>query len=223
MSVKIRLRRMGKKKQPHYRIVVTDSRAPRDGRFVEIVGYYNPIRHPATLKVDLERVEYWVGQGAILSPTVGSLVSKARAGGDESVALAGVRAEGDAGSEAAAANGEVVEAATDAGDVAEVAPTAPDAGVAEAPAEDGHPAPEGIADEAENVEAAGEADDAPVDETPAAAAAEDAEVADAAAADAAAEADTEDADDGDADPDNADDAEADAADADEAAADSDTA
>ena len=100
---------MGKKKQPHYRIVVTDSRAPRDGRFVEIVGYYSPIGHPAVLKVDLERVEYWVGQGAILSPTVGSLVSRARAGGDDSVALAGVRADGDAGAEAAAVNGEVAE------------------------------------------------------------------------------------------------------------------
>ena len=83
MSVKIRLRRMGKKKQPHYRIVVTDSRAPRDGRFVENLGYYNPVPDPATLSVDLSRVDYWVGRGAIVSPTVRSLVSKARAGGDE--------------------------------------------------------------------------------------------------------------------------------------------
>ena len=87
MSVKIRLRRMGKKKQPHYRIVVTDSRSPRDGRFVENLGYYNPIPDPALLRVDLERVDYWLGEGAITSPTVGSLVTKARAGGDESVAL----------------------------------------------------------------------------------------------------------------------------------------
>lgn len=87
MSVKIRLRRMGKKKQPHYRIVVADSRSPRDGRFVENVGYYNPVPDPALLKVDLERVDYWLGEGAAASPTVGSLVSKARAGGDDSVAL----------------------------------------------------------------------------------------------------------------------------------------
>ncbi len=87
MSVKIRLRRMGKKKQPHYRIVVADSRSPRDGRFVENVGYYNPIPDPALLKVDLERVDFWLGEGAIASQTVGSLVSKARAGGDDSVAL----------------------------------------------------------------------------------------------------------------------------------------
>ena len=53
MSVKIRLRRMGKKKQPHYRIVVADSRSPRDGRFVENLGYYNPIPEPALLRVDL--------------------------------------------------------------------------------------------------------------------------------------------------------------------------
>lgn len=89
MSVKIRLRRMGKKKQPHYRIVVADSRSPRDGRFVENVGYYNPLSHPARLKVDLDRVDYWLGEGAIVSPTVGSLVSKARNGGDDKVALVG--------------------------------------------------------------------------------------------------------------------------------------
>ncbi len=92
MSVKIRLRRMGKKKQPHYRIVVADSRSPRDGRFVENVGYYNPLSHPARLKVDLDRVDYWLGEGAIVSPTVGSLVSKARNGGDDKVALVGAAA-----------------------------------------------------------------------------------------------------------------------------------
>lgn len=108
MSVKIRLRRMGKKKQPHYRIVVADSRAPRDGRFVENLGYYNPVKHPATLSVDMERVEYWVGQGAIVSDTVRSLVSRARAGGDDLVALVG--ADETASAEAAAANGATAEA-----------------------------------------------------------------------------------------------------------------
>ena len=100
MSVKIRLRRMGKKKQPHYRIVVADSRSPRDGRFVENLGYYNPIPDPARLVVDLDRVDYWLGQGAILSHTVGNLVSKARVGGDGSVALGDRAAE-----EIAAENG----------------------------------------------------------------------------------------------------------------------
>lgn len=85
---------MGKKKQPHYRIVVADSRAPRDGRFVENLGYYNPLPDPARLVVDLERVDYWVGQGAVASDTVQSLVAKARAGGDETVAL-GERAEAE--------------------------------------------------------------------------------------------------------------------------------
>lgn len=83
---------MGKKKQPHYRIVVADSRAPRDGRFVENLGYYNPVPDPARLVVDLERVDYWVGRGAVASATVKSLVAKARAGGDAKVAL-GERAE----------------------------------------------------------------------------------------------------------------------------------
>ncbi len=80
---------MGKKKQAHYRIVVADSRSPRDGRFVEKLGYYDPIPHPARISVDLERVDYWLGEGADPSPTVASLLSKARAGGDEKVALAG--------------------------------------------------------------------------------------------------------------------------------------
>ena len=78
MSVRIRLRRMGKKKQPHYRIVVADSRSPRDGRFVENLGYYNPLKHPDGFKVDIDRVDYWLGEGAIPSPTVKSLVAHAR-------------------------------------------------------------------------------------------------------------------------------------------------
>ncbi len=122
---------MGKKKQPHYRIVVTDSRAPRDGRFVENLGYYHPVSHPATLRVDLGRVDYWVGQGAIVSPTVGSLVSRARAGGDETVALAGAPADDDARADAAAENGTAAEAATDAGDSAESAAAADDGDAAE--------------------------------------------------------------------------------------------
>ncbi len=100
MSVKIRLRRMGKKKQPHYRIVVADSRSPRDGRFVENLGYYNPVSQPARLRVDLERVDYWLGEGAIASRTVGNLLSRARAGGDGKVALVG---DGDGSVQAATA------------------------------------------------------------------------------------------------------------------------
>ncbi len=111
MSVKIRLRRMGKKKQPHYRIVVADSRSPRDGRFVENLGYYNPIPDPARVVVDLDRVDYWLGEGAIMSTTVGNLVSKARVGGDDRVAVGGLGGESVAsGNGDAAANGRAAEA-----------------------------------------------------------------------------------------------------------------
>ena len=107
MSAKIRLRRMGKKKQAKYRIVVADSRSPRDGRFVENLGFYDPIPHPARLSVDLERVDYWLDEGAQASPTVASLVSKARAGGDAKVALAGAApTNGDAGEADGAADAE---------------------------------------------------------------------------------------------------------------------
>lgn len=109
--MKIRLRRMGKKKQPHYRIVVADSRSPRDGRFVENLGYYNPIPDPARVVVDLDRVDYWLGEGAIMSHTVGNLVSKARAGGDDRVALGGLASDSVAsGNGDAAANGTAAEA-----------------------------------------------------------------------------------------------------------------
>ena len=124
MSLRIRLRRMGKKKQPHYRIVATDSRAPRDGRFVEILGYYSPTTHPARLSVDLVRVDYWLGHGASVSSTVGSLVSKARAGGNDRVALvdAASVAEAEAEAPAASENGagaETPEAATEPADAAD--------------------------------------------------------------------------------------------------------
>ncbi len=78
---------MGRKKQPHYRIVVVDSASPRDGRFVETIGYYKPLSHPARLVIDLERVDHWLGEGADPSNTVKSLISKARRGGDSKVAL----------------------------------------------------------------------------------------------------------------------------------------
>ncbi len=76
MAVKVRLRRMGRKKKPFYRIVVADSRAPRDGRFIEEIGYYNPINDPVEIKIDQERALYWLGVGATPSDTVKSLFSK---------------------------------------------------------------------------------------------------------------------------------------------------
>ena len=77
--VKIRLRRMGAKKAPFYRIVVADSRYPRDGRFIEEIGYYNPVANPAELKVDVDRAQAWVKTGAQPTETVKALLKKANA------------------------------------------------------------------------------------------------------------------------------------------------
>ena len=78
MAVKIRLARHGAKKRPYYRIVVADSRCTRDGRFNADVGRYNPLTDPATVKVDLEAVDRWIGNGAQPTDTVASLIAKAR-------------------------------------------------------------------------------------------------------------------------------------------------
>ncbi len=93
MSVKIRLKRMGRKKAPHYRVVVTDTASPRDGRFVEALGYYKPLSEPARLVLDIDRVDYWIGQGATPSNTVKSLIGRARSGGDDTVAIGEIGAE----------------------------------------------------------------------------------------------------------------------------------
>ncbi|HNP69629.1 MAG TPA: 30S ribosomal protein S16 [Kouleothrix sp.] len=74
--VVIRLRRTGKTKQPSYRLVVTDKRSPRDGKFIEIVGHYNPVRQPKELVVKNERVRYWLGVGAQPSDTVVRLLKQ---------------------------------------------------------------------------------------------------------------------------------------------------
>ena len=77
--VKIRLRRMGAKKAPFYRIVVADSRYPRDGRFIEEIGTYNPVVNPAELKVDVDRAQAWIKTGAQPTKTVRDLLKKAGA------------------------------------------------------------------------------------------------------------------------------------------------
>ena len=77
MAVKIRLRRMGAKKAPFYRVVVADSRYPRDGRFIEELGYYNPTTNPADIKIDVEKAQTWVKNGAQPTETVKSLLKKA--------------------------------------------------------------------------------------------------------------------------------------------------
>ena len=74
--VKIRLKRMGMKKKPFYRIVITDSRSPRDGAFIEEIGYYNPLVNPAEIKVDGERAKYWLTCGAQPTDTTRGLLKK---------------------------------------------------------------------------------------------------------------------------------------------------
>ena len=76
MAVKIRLRRMGAKKAPYYRIVVADSRYPRDGRFIEEIGFYNPMVEPAEVKVDAEKSKKWIANGAQPTDTVKALFKK---------------------------------------------------------------------------------------------------------------------------------------------------
>ncbi len=76
MAVKIRLRRMGAKKAPFYRIVVADSRYPRDGRFIEELGYYNPLENPPVVKVDADKAKQWIKNGAQPTDTVKALLKK---------------------------------------------------------------------------------------------------------------------------------------------------
>ena len=77
--VRIRLTRLGGKKNPFYRVVVADSRSPRDGRCIEQIGHYDPMTEPNTVKLDMERVDYWISKGAQPSDTAASLIKKARA------------------------------------------------------------------------------------------------------------------------------------------------
>jgi len=77
VAVKIRLKRVGAKKNPSYRVVVADSRSPRDGRFIEEVGYYDPTREPAAVKLKEDRVREWLARGAQPSETVKALLVRA--------------------------------------------------------------------------------------------------------------------------------------------------
>jgi small subunit ribosomal protein S16 len=77
MATKIRLKRMGAKRRPFYRVVVADSRFPRDGRFIEEIGYYDPTKDPAVIKIDEEKASKWLATGAETSETVKSLFKKA--------------------------------------------------------------------------------------------------------------------------------------------------
>jgi small subunit ribosomal protein S16 len=93
--VRIRLRRVGAKKQPSYRVVVTDRESPRDGRFIEIIGFYNPRTEPATMEIDQERARYWLSKGARPSDAVARILAKV------GVAEEPAEAESDAGEAAA--------------------------------------------------------------------------------------------------------------------------
>ena len=76
MAVRIRLARMGSKKKPFYRLVAANSEAPRDGKFLEILGYYDPMKDPAVIKIHEDKVKYWIEQGALLSESAGALLKK---------------------------------------------------------------------------------------------------------------------------------------------------
>ena len=76
MAVKIRLRRIGAKKAPFYRVVVADSRYPRDGRFIEEIGYYDPTKDPAIVNIDADKAKTWIGNGAQPTDTVKALLKK---------------------------------------------------------------------------------------------------------------------------------------------------
>jgi small subunit ribosomal protein S16 len=78
MAVKIRLRRVGRKKVPTYRVVVTDIRSPRDGRFIEIVGQYNPLANPPLININVEKVNDWIKKGAKPTEKVRSLLKKVK-------------------------------------------------------------------------------------------------------------------------------------------------
>ena len=74
MAVRIRLTRMGKKKKPYYRLIATDSESPRDGKFLEILGSYDPMKDPAQVTVHAEKVQYWLGKGAKVSESARSIL-----------------------------------------------------------------------------------------------------------------------------------------------------
>ncbi len=78
MAVSIRLRRMGSSRRPAYRVVVADSRSPRDGRFIEVIGHYNPLTEPPTVKIDRAKAQEWIAKGAQPSNTVKRLIENVK-------------------------------------------------------------------------------------------------------------------------------------------------
>ena len=76
MAVRIRLTRMGAKKRPFYRLIAANSESPRDGKFLDILGYYNPMKEPAEIKIDRDKVKYWLDRGALVTEAAGALLKK---------------------------------------------------------------------------------------------------------------------------------------------------
>ena len=99
--VKLRLRRVGNRNRPVYRVVVADQRSPRDGKFIEEIGTYNPLQKDNNFRLDLERVDYWLGVGAQPSDTVASFIKKARKAGDAAPAEEAAEEAAPAADEAA--------------------------------------------------------------------------------------------------------------------------
>ncbi|MDO8962953.1 MAG: 30S ribosomal protein S16 [Coriobacteriia bacterium] len=158
MAVKIRLARAGAKKAPFYRVVAADGRAPRDGRFIEILGRYNPRAEPSVVELNLEKVDAWIAKGAVPTEAAGKLIAIAKGEKVAPVAVATASKKSIAKVEAekkAAADAEA-KAAADKVKAAEEAAAAKEAAVAEAAAAD--EAAEAPADEPAEAEAP--ADDA---------------------------------------------------------------
>ena len=116
MAVKIRLARHGAKKRPYYRVVVADGRMPRDGRYIEEIGRYNPLTNPKTIDINLEKVGEWISKGAQPSNTVSHLVEIVRSGAPvvEKKAKLSKKAQAKAAAAAEAAAEEAAEASADA-------------------------------------------------------------------------------------------------------------
>ena len=147
LAVKIRLARAGAKKAPFYRVVAADSRSPRDGRFIEILGRYNPRTEPSTIEIDIEKVDAWLAKGAQMSETAAKLVEVAR--NPETAAPAkearpSKKSQAKEAAEAAAAEKAAAEAAA-----AAAAPTEEAPAEAEAEAAEEGPAEEPAAEDAE--------------------------------------------------------------------------
>ena len=163
MSVRIRLRRVGRKKQPSYRVVVATSTTPRGGEYLETVGFYNPRGKSAELRIDLERVDEWLGKGAEMTDTAASLIKKARKGSAEGMTIrvesANAAHEADVAAKKAASAARTPAANSGAPAAVTAAPAETEAAaVTEAPAET-EAAAEIEAPAVETVEPAGEAEE----------------------------------------------------------------